>query len=289
MKLRKKIKDILGTFLGQNGVEKQTREDREPQQIAMDNKLLTGKNVLITGAGQNIGRSIAYEMAKQGANIFFADIDPGKCKRLEGELEEYQIRSKGFLSDVSKPEDIDRLCESLRSKDVAIDILVNNVGIQFETEAERLEPQQWRNIFDTNVIGPTYLTKCISDMMMKNKVNGSIIFITSIHQWTVSGLPSYSSSKAALGMIVKEFALAFAPYKIRVNGIAPGWIDEDEHGRSRPHDAAPLFSSSINPRYIGRAAVYLASSYFSKFTTGTIIKIDAGLSLHSFRTNNRNA
>ena len=84
-------------------------------------------------------------------------------------------------------------------------------------------------------------------------------------------------------MIVKELALDLAPHQIRVNGIAPGWTAEDKHQTPFRQRHAPLHNSSINPRYIGRAAVYLASDYFSKFTTGTVIKVDAGLSLYNHR------
>ena len=83
------------------------------------------------------------------------------------------------------------------------------------------------------------------------------------------------------GMIVKELAIDLAPHRIRVNGIAPGWVAENEQGLALIHRYVPLHNCSINPRYIGRAAVYLASDYFSEFTTGTVLKIDAGLSLYN--------
>ena len=117
--------------------------------------------------------------------------------------------------------------------------------------------------------------------MIDNNIDGAIIFITSIHQWTIRGEPSYTASKAALGMIVKELAIDMAPHRIRVNGIAPGWVAENEQGLPLIHRYVPLHNCSINPRYIGRAAVYLASDYFSEFTTGTVLKIDAGLSLYN--------
>jgi NAD(P)-dependent dehydrogenase (short-subunit alcohol dehydrogenase family) len=91
----------------------------------------------------------------------------------------------------------------------------------------------------------------------------------------------YSASKAALGMIIKELAIELAPHNIRVNGIAPGNIKEDEKGNTIPHRYTPLYGSSINPCYIGRAAVYLSSDYYSRYTTGTVIKIDGGLSLYN--------
>jgi NAD(P)-dependent dehydrogenase (short-subunit alcohol dehydrogenase family) len=83
-------------------------------------------------------------------------------------------------------------------------------------------------------------------------------------------------------MIIQELAVDLAPSKIRVNGIAPGWVAQDEEGKAKYHLYTPLHHTSIDPCYIGRAAVFLASEYFSKFTTGSVLKIDAGLSSYSY-------
>lgn len=261
----------------------QCGQDFVPPRV-MDNALLSGKNVLITGAGRNIGRSIAHEMARQGANIFFTDIDAQRLESLKKELAGYKIGSKGFVSDVSDTKDIDALCAVLKNDGIEIDILVNNAGIQHEdaTGIKKLELQEWIQTFRTNVFGPVYLTKAISQTMIGRNTAGSIIFITSIHDSIIRLIPSYSASKAALTMIVKELALEFAHHGIRINGIAPGWVAEDQHGNTYNHGSVPLRHSSINPHYIGRTAVYLASDYFSRFTTGSIIKIDAGSSLQNF-------
>lgn len=250
--------------------------------MVMDNKLLWGKNVLITGAGRNIGRSIALEMAQQGAQIFFTDIDMDKCVKLEQELHNLNVKGKGFVSDISKTEDSDRVYDCLMQSNTAIDILVNNAGILCEKEGlDHIQQATWDKTFHTNVFGPMYLTKLISQMMRKNGILGSIIFVSSIHQFTPSRSMSYSSSKAALGIIIKELALELAGCNIRVNGIAPGWVKVDEQGNPYTFTFAPLHGSTIHPCYIGRAAVYLASEFFSGFTTGTLITIDAGLSLHN--------
>jgi len=247
----------------------------------MLDKLLSGKNVLITGAGGAIGKSIAIEMAKQGSGIFFTEVDKGKCESLEKELHKYQVISQGFISDITSTRDINHLLVSLSKERIAIDILVNNVGIDIDTSIRKLDLDVWRKMYHTNVFGPLDLTQHISKMMIDHQINGSIIFITSIHQWIVRRGAGYSSSKAALGMIIKELALELSPFKIRVNGIAPGNVREDKDGKPFPHNYTPLHNTSINPCFIGRAAVYLASDFFSKFTTGTVIKIDAGLSLYN--------
>jgi NAD(P)-dependent dehydrogenase (short-subunit alcohol dehydrogenase family) len=147
-----------------------------------------------------------------------------------------------------------------------------------------LDLTEWHKTFNANVFGPMYLTKLISQKMASEKIQGCITFVTSIHEFVPGGWVCYSSTKAALGMIVKELSLDLASHGIRVNGIAPGWVSETEKGNPFGFRWAALHKSSINPCYIGRAAVYLASDYFSRFTTGTTLKIDAGLSLYHFRS-----
>lgn len=247
----------------------------------MLNELLSGKNVLVTGAGGPMGRSITIEMAKQGARILFTEIDKAKSESLEKELYKYHATSHGFLSDITSTQDINDLLASLSKEKILIDILVNNVGIDIDAPIKEFDLDIWRRVYNTNVFGPLDLTQNISQMMINHQINGSIIFITSIHQWIVRRGAGYSSSKAALGMIIKELALELAPYKIRVNGIAPGNVREDKGGKTIPHKYTPLHNTSINPCFIGRAAVYLASDFFSQYTTGTVIKIDAGLSLYN--------
>jgi len=248
--------------------------------MVLKNELLAGKNVLVTGAGRNIGRSIAIEMAKQGANLFFTDIEEKACCILEKELAAHKVSCRWFVSDVSKTEDVKKLSDELRRQGSEMDVLVNNVGIQFETPGlQNLNLQEWEKTFQTNVFGPLYLTKLVSEAMIAGKIHGAIVFITSVHQSVLFGYPSYSCSKAALAMLIRELALELAAHKIRVNGIAPGWVAEDENGNPRPFGYHPLTGTSITPAFIGRTAVYLASEYFSEFTTGTIIQIDAGLTL----------
>ncbi len=252
--------------------------------FAFDNKLLAQKNVLITGAGQNIGKNIALEMAKQGANIYFTDLIPERITSLEEELSTYAVKYKGYISDVSKMEDNEALCQDLFAQNITIDVLVNNVGINFGTMGiDNLNLQEWQKIFNTNVFGPLYLTKLIWQRMIEEKIQGSLIFITSIHQQEISRWPSYSASKAALGMTIQEIAVDLASHGIRVNAIAPAAVKVDEQGNPFYLKNYLLHNSAIPPHYIGRAAVYLASDYFSKYTTGTTLTIDGGVSLYNSR------
>ena len=83
-------------------------------------------------------------------------------------------------------------------------------------------------------------------------------------------------------MVIKELAIDLAPHHIRVNGIAPGSVIEDENGNPMTDKDTPLYQTTINPCYVGRTAVYLAAEYFSRFTTGTVVTIDGGRSIRSY-------
>ena len=243
--------------------------------------LLEGKAILVTGAGQNIGKHICVEAAKQGANIFLTDIDERRIQNVLSELRQYQVHAEGFLSDASKPGDTDSLVKTLQQ--TRIDILVNNVAYQSKISSSlELPLEEWEKAFRTNLLGPLHLTRHMARKMIETRTEGSIIFITSIHQKIIRRLPAYSSTKAALKMIIQELAVELAPSRIRVNGVAPGYVKENEEGETLPHRYAPLWNTSVHPSYIGRAVVYLSSDYFSKYTTGSVLTIDAGLSLHNF-------
>ena len=240
---------------------------------------LSGKNVLITGVGASIGRHIALEMAAQGASIYFIDIDETCCAALQTELERKGVRAQGWTLDIAKASSIEKLRRVFSESQIRIDVLINNVGVEVAQLPERSDEtpfstfDAWRLIYKTNVIGPMALTDWVAQQMMNDGRGGCILFLSSIHQWCYKGDAAYSSSKAAVGSMIEELALKWAPHGIRVNGIAPGLVKLEENGLLRAHLPTPLHATAIHPQYIGRTAVYLASDYFSHFTTGTILKL----------------
>ncbi|MBL1211377.1 SDR family oxidoreductase [Geminocystis sp. GBBB08] len=287
MKIKDRFRVAFNAFINPKKRVKQVikLKEKEPSKV-YDNQLLADKNILITGAGKNIGKSIAIEMGKQGGNIYFMDKDKERCQQLELELENYSVKYKGFVFDINNTQKIDSLISFFQENNINIDILVNNVGINNDKKGiKQIDLQDWEKIFNTNVFKPIYLTQKIVEMMINNQQGGAIIFITSIHQAVIFRKLIYSASKAALAMIIKELAMDLAPYNIRVNGIAPGWVVEDKEKNLYYHQYTHLHQSSINPCYIGRSAVYLASDYFSHFTTGAVITIDGGLSLYNYLVN----
>jgi len=250
---------------------------REEHGRVLDNQLLLGRNALVTGAGRNIGRSIALEMARQGATIYFTDLDAEAIAGLERELAAGGAHARGFVSDVSTPADVDALCAALRADGVVVDVLVNNVGMHRVGGLQTLNMAELRAIFATNVFGPLQLTQQVVNGLIAAGRPGAVLFLSSVHERATAGTLAYSASKAALAMIVRELALELAPHRIRVNAIAPGAVATNAGDELPAFAGSALLGSRIHPSYIGRAAVYLASDYFSQFTTGTTVTVDAGL------------
>lgn len=246
----------------------------EPTRVVVD-KLLEGRNALVTGAARNIGRSIALELLAHGANVYCTDVDAAGVERLRADLAARPGTSGVFRADITSTTDTDRVLLALRDAGVGIDLLVNNVGVVGDDFAAA---------FATNVTGPMYLTDRVASAMADAGTPGSIVFLTSIHQEAVFlRARAYAPSKAAVGMLVKQLAVQLAPHRIRVNGIAPGDVREDERGNVEPYRYTPLEGTSLRPQYVARAVVYLASDYFSRYTTGSVVTLDGGLSHFNYQ------
>ena len=222
-------------------------------------KNLNDNIAIITGGSSGIGKAIARELTKQGAKVIIADLKTGY--------------------DISDYEDIDKLLREVTKKYKKINILINNVGVGsgqriFTTLTEDLE-----KVFKTNVFGPFLLTQKVGQIMKRQK-EGNIIFITSIHQDIPLGDIAYSSSKAAVAMMVKEFALELSKYNIRVNGIAPGAVRSRREIDKR-FPFVPLKGLRGNVEDIAASCAFLVSDQ-AKYITGEIIFVDGGLSLKNF-------
>jgi NAD(P)-dependent dehydrogenase (short-subunit alcohol dehydrogenase family) len=231
---------------------------------------------LVTGAGRNIGRAIVLEALAAGGRVTFTDRQPERCAALEAQIRDRVGLARSVVADVSRLDDNLSLVGSIDEWGEPVTVLVNNVGTPPKVSGLLdLDPRDFRSALDTNVVGPLHLTRLVVERMIQRGIRGAIIFVLSIHSDSIRRAPAYSASKAALKMLVRELAVDLAPHEIRVNGIAPGWVWEEEV----PQPSTPLYGTTIPPTYIGRAACFLASDYFSRHTTGTVVTVDGGLSL----------
>lgn len=241
---------------------------------------LLGKTALITGASRGIGRAIAIEFAKEGANIVinYSKDELGAEETLKI-LKSIGVVAYKIKEDVSSFEGAEKIIDFTLKSFGKIDILVNNaakstIGLFMDSSKEEIE-----NILNTNLLGPLYLSKMAIPHMI-NK-NGVILNISSM--WGEVGASCevlYSTSKGGINLFTKALAKEMAPSNIRVNAIAPGVIDTSMNSFLSKEDRKDLeeeipFGRFGSPEEIGKIAVFLCSKD-SSYITGQIIRADGG-------------
>jgi 3-oxoacyl-[acyl-carrier protein] reductase len=228
--------------------------------------LLEGDNALVTGAGNGIGRGIADALEKEGAKVFRADL---------------------AQADLSRPEGAAKLAEeAIRAlKKVSIYVHCASPRRQESQTIKEVKFEEWREMLAVNLDAAFLISQKLSRHMIAEGVKGRILLITSLHAESPRNLPHYSASKAGQTMLVKELARALGPHGIRVNAIAPGWIESemlrnalagDEQRTQKILQRTPM-NRFGDPSDIGWAAVYLCSPA-ARFITGVILPVDGGAS-----------
>jgi len=240
--------------------------------------LLTNKTVLITGAAKGIGRGIAIEMAREGADVVIADVDEEESQKTLRLIRDLERSCLAVPTDVRDIEQNNRLVDRVLETFGKIDILVNNAGINTPGVDRILEisPENFDFVLSTNFRGHLFLSQRVAREMIERNIKGSLLFTSSSHARVISTRPAYSASKAAIETLVREAALELAAYGIRVNAVAPGWIAiRDEQERS--NHFIPLGYKGA-PEDIAHAMVFLASEKAS-YITGQTLTVDGGFSI----------
>jgi NAD(P)-dependent dehydrogenase (short-subunit alcohol dehydrogenase family) len=241
-------------------------------------KLLKGKTVLVTGAAKRIGRAIALALAERGANVAITYLD----SQLEAEqtvqalVAGDDVDALAVRCDLSDPESIQQTMASVIEEFGQLDLLVNNAGV-FESEAlEKISVEQWDGMFATNTRAPFLMAKAAYPHLRATR--GRILNIGSLgglHPWATHG--HYCTSKAALHMLSKTMAKAWAP-EISVNCIAPGMIVQGEVDEAYEQFARKTpMQRNGTAHDVAAAAIFFATA--PHFITGQILVVDGGLGL----------
>jgi 3-oxoacyl-[acyl-carrier protein] reductase len=245
-------------------------------------KLLENKSAIITGATRGIGREIAVEFAKQGANVAFtysASVDAANA--LEEELKTYGVDVKGYQSNAANFDAAQELAKEVHKEFGAIDILVNNAGITKDNLLMRISEDDFDKVIEVNLKSVFNLTKAVIRPMMKQR-SGSIINMSSVVGLKGNaGQSNYAASKAGIVGFSKSVALELGSRNIRSNVIAPGFIETemtaklDEATVQGWRDGIPLKRGG-QPIDIANACVFLASD-MSTYITGQTLSVDGGM------------
>ena len=248
----------------------------------MHMKLLTGKTVLITGASRGIGRGIALESAKHGADVAFTYLSSeAKARALEEELKSYGVKAKSYRSDASDYAQALELVESVWKDFGGIDILINNAGITKDNLLLRMTEEDFDKVIRVNLKSVFNMTKAVVRPMMKQR-SGSIINISSVVGVRGNaGQANYAASKAGIIGFSKSVAQELGSRNIRCNVVAPGFIETemtaalDEKVLEEWKKQIPLRRTG-SPRDVANACIFLGSD-LSDYITGQVLLVDGGM------------
>jgi 3-oxoacyl-[acyl-carrier protein] reductase len=245
-------------------------------------KLLAGKNALVTGASKGIGRAIAIEFAKAGANVGFtylSSVEQGEA--LEQELIALGVQAKGYRSDASNYAAAEELIKNFTTDFSSLDILVNNAGITKDNLLLRMSEEQWDSVMTVNLKSVFNLTKAAAKTFMKQRA-GSIINLTSVVGVKGNaGQANYAASKAGIIGFTKSIALELGSRNIRCNAIAPGFI-ETEMTAKLDQKVVDSWKEGIpmkrggKPEEVADLCIFLGSDR-SSYISGQVIQIDGAM------------
>lgn len=240
------------------------------------------KTALVTGASRGIGRAIALALASKGFAValnYAGSHDAAEA--VKKEIEDAGGKAFTVQGDVSKSEDVDRIFKTVKDEFGGLDVLVNNAGINRDALLIRMKESNWDDVIATDLKSDFLTTKAAAAMMMRKR-KGSIINISSIVGIMGNiGQANYAAAKAGVIGLTKACAKEMAARNIRVNAVAPGFI-ETAMTDGIPEKIRESMIASIpmgrmgQPEDIARAVCFLASDDAS-YITGQVLVVDGGL------------
>ncbi|SHH96570.1 3-oxoacyl-[acyl-carrier-protein] reductase [Sporanaerobacter acetigenes] len=243
---------------------------------------LKGKTALITGGSRGIGRAIAIELSKQGANVVITYINNEvNAKEVIAEVEKSNVRGLAIKADVSNEKDINDMIEIVNNEFGSVDILVNNAGITKDNLLLRMKLEEWDDVISTNLRGAYLCTKAVARGMLKKK-SGKIVNIASVVGISGNaGQGNYSASKAGIIGFTKSIAKELGSRGINVNAVAPGFVETDmtnilnDKIKDEMINGIPLKRAG-KPEDIANVVAFLCSEK-SDYITGQVINVDGGM------------
>jgi len=243
---------------------------------------LSGKVALITGASRGIGKEIALELSRLGAEVFinYSSSDE-KAEEVVNSIKNLGGKAHKLKFDVSKEDSVSLAFEEIIKINGTIDILINNAGITRDGLLMRMKSEQWDDVLNTNLKGVFLCTKYASKFMMKKR-SGSIVNISSVVGIIGNpGQANYSAAKAGVIGFTKTCAKEFASRGINVNAIAPGFLETEMTEKLNTEEILKVIPLGKlgSCTQIANLVSFLVSSDAGSYITGQTISIDGGMSI----------
>ena len=242
---------------------------------------LVNKVAIVTGGGQGIGRQTAITFAREGARVVVADINMSAAQSVADEIEQSDGQARALFLDAGRTESIEVAMRSANEWGGRIDILVNNAGITRDARMQKMTEDQWDSVIGVNLKGVWLCSKYAAPYMIAHGGGAILNAASVVALYGNFGQSNYVAAKAGVIGLTKTWARELGPSGIRVNAVAPGFIQTDMIA-TVPDKVIESMKERTPLRRIGladdiaNAYLFLASDEAS-FITGTVISVDGGL------------
>ncbi|MFC5448247.1 SDR family NAD(P)-dependent oxidoreductase [Paenibacillus aestuarii] len=236
-----------------------------------------GKVVVITGAGQGIGRTLAITYAQQGAAVMLLDKNETSLQSTWEQLSSADAGHKRYTVDLSQTEDIINAMNDIQKNAGRIDVLINNAGLGVWKSPYEITIEEWDYVLGTNLRG-TFLCAREAAKIMRTHGGGAIVNISSTRAlMSEPNSEAYAASKGGILSLTHALAVSLGPDHITVNAICPGWIENGDYSKLRAEDHTQHPAQRVGkPEDIARACLYLTDPA-NDFVTGTQMTVDGGM------------
>jgi NAD(P)-dependent dehydrogenase (short-subunit alcohol dehydrogenase family) len=244
---------------------------------------LKDKIALVTGSGAGIGGAVAKLFAEEGAHVYVTDIDGEGAVKAAAELTDKGLSATAMTVDVSRGQDVTALMRAIEQQHRRLDIVVNNAGINVRTDFRNMSDSDWERLREVNLDGMIRIARDTFPLM-KASGRASLITMASImgHRG-MRTLAAYGATKGAMSALTRGLAVEYAPFNIRVNALAPGFIETaltERVLKIKPFSDALLSQTPLGrfgtPEDVAQAALFFASDE-SSFITGAELAVDGGM------------